>query len=117
MDNNNTSAIVLTAVISAVTAAALTAAIIFAVQNRQQIKAAAIRVKDKSVDVANNLKGKTVYVATNIKDKTVNAANTIKAKLIKKKNVEVCMDENCDIPEELTFEEADADLQILTVED
>ena len=102
--NNNTGAIVLTAVISAVTAAALTAAIIFAVQNRQQIKAAAIRVKNKSVDAANNLK-----------DKTVNVANTIKAKLTKKKAA--CADEECDIAEELTFEEADADLQILTIEE
>ena len=94
-NNNNTSAIVLTAVISAVTAAALTAAIIFAVQNRQQIKAAAVRVKDKSVNVA----------------------NTIKAKLKRKKKVDVCLDENCDIPEELTFEDADGELEIVTIED
>ena len=94
-NNNNTSAIILTAVISAVTAAALTAAIIFAVQNRQQIKAAAVRVKEKSVNVANN----------------------IKAKLKRKKNVDVCLDDTCDIPEELTFEDANADLEILTVED
>lgn len=94
-NNNNTSAIILTAVISAVTAAALTAAIIFAVQNRQQIKAAAVRVKEKSVNVANN----------------------IKAKFKRKKNVDVCLDDTCDIPEELTFEDANADLEILTVED
>ena len=94
-NNNNTSAIILTAVISAVTASALTSAIIFAVQNRQQIKAAAVRVKDKSVNVA----------------------STIKAKLKRKKKVDVCLDENCDIPEELTFEDADGELEIVTIED
>ena len=94
-NNNNTGTIVLTAVISAVTAAALTAGIIFALQNRHKIKAAAIRVKEKSVNVANN----------------------IKAKLKRKKNVDVCLDDTCDIPEELTFEDANADLEILTVED
>ena len=57
-NNNSTRTIVLTAIISAVSAAALTAGIIFAVQNRHKIKAAAIRVKDKSVTVANNIKAK-----------------------------------------------------------
>jgi Rieske Fe-S protein len=94
-NNNSTRTIVLTAIISAVSAAALTAGIIFAVQNRHKIKAAAIRVKDKSVSVANNLK----------------------AKLKKKKNVDISLDETYDIPEELSFEESDADLEILTAED
>mgnify|MGYP003314864675 FL=1 len=94
-NNNSTRTIVLTAIISAVSAAALTAGIIFAVQNRHKIKAAAIRVKDKSVTVANN----------------------IKAKLKKKKNVDISLDETYDIPEELSFEESDADLEILTAED
>ena len=94
-NNNSTRTIVLTAIISAVSAAALTAGIIFAVQNRHKITAAAIRVKDKSVAVANNLK----------------------AKLKKKKNVDISLDETYDIPEELSFEESDADLEILTAED
>ncbi len=94
-NNNSTRTIVLTAIISAVSAAALTAGIIFAVQNRHKIKAAAIRVKDKSVAVANNLK----------------------AKLKRKKNVDISLDETYDIPEELSFEESDADLEILTAED
>ena len=94
-NNNSTRTIVLTAIISAVSAAALTAGIIFAVQNRHKIKAAAIRVKDKSVTVANNLK----------------------AKLKKKKDIDISLDEEFDIPEELSFEENDADLEILTAED
>lgn len=94
-NNNSTRTIVLTAVISAVSAAALTAGIIFAVQNRHKIKAAAIRVKDKSVTVAKN----------------------IKAKLTRKKNVDISVDEDYDIPEELSFEEGDADLEILTAEE
>ncbi|MBQ1232370.1 MAG: hypothetical protein IIW17_09650 [Clostridia bacterium] len=94
-NNNSTRTIVLTAIISAVAAAALTAGIIFAVQNRHKIKAAAIRVKDKSVLVANN----------------------IKSKFKKKKNIEISVDEDTDIPEELSFEENDADLEILTAED
>ena len=94
-NNNSTRTIVLTAIISAVSAAALTAGIIFAVQNRHKIKAAAIRVKDKSVTVAKN----------------------IKAKFTRKKNVDISVDEGCDIPEELSFEEGDADLEILTAED
>lgn len=94
-NNNNTGAIVLTAVISAVSAAALTAGIIFAVQNRHKIKAAAVRVKDKSVTVANNLK----------------------AKFKRKKNVEISLDEECDIPEELSFEEDEAELEVLTAEE
>ena len=94
-NNNNTRTIVLTAIISAVSAAALTAAIIFAIQNRHKIKAAAIRVKEKSVTVANNLK----------------------AKFKRKNNVDISMDESYDIPEELSFEENDADLEILTAED
>ena len=94
-NNNSTRAIVLTAIISAVSAAALTAGIIFAVQNRHKIKAAAIRVKDKSVTVAKN----------------------IKTKFTRKKNVDISVDEGCDIPEELSFEEGDADLEILTAED
>ena len=94
-NNNSTRAIVLTAIISAVSAAALTAGIIFAVQNRHKIKAAAIRVKDKSVTVAKN----------------------IKAKFTRKKNVDISVDEGCDIPEELSFEEGDADLEVLTAED
>jgi hypothetical protein len=96
MENNNiTRTIVLTAIISAVSAAALTAGIILAVQNRHKIKAAAIRVKDKSVTVANN----------------------IKAKLKKKKDIDISLDEEFDIPEEISFEENDADLEILTAED
>ena len=94
-NNNSTRTIVLTAIISAVSAAALTAAIIFAIQNRHKIKAAAIRVKEKSVTVANNLK----------------------AKFKRKNNVDISMDESYDIPEELSFEENDADLEILTAED
>lgn len=94
-NNNNTGAIVLTAVISAVSAAALTAGIIFAIQNRHKIKAAAVRVKDKSVTVANNLK----------------------AKFKRKKNVEISLDEECDIPEELSFEEDEAELEVLTAEE
>lgn len=94
-NNNSTRTIVLTAIISAVSAAALTAGIIFAVQNRHKIKAVAIRVKDKSVTVANN----------------------IKAKLQKKKDIDISLDEEYDIPEELSFEENDADLEILTAED
>ena len=94
-NNNSTRTIVLTAIISAVSAAALTAGIIFAVQNRHKIKAAAIRVKDKSVTVANN----------------------IKAKLQKKKDIDISLDEEYDIPEDLSFEENDADLEILTAED
>ena len=94
-NNNSTRAIVLTAIISAVSAAALTAGIIFAVQNRHKIKAAAIRVKDKSVTVAKN----------------------IKAKFTRKKNVDISVDEGCDIPDELSFEEGDADLEVLTAED
>ncbi len=94
-NNNNTRAIVLTAIISAVSAAALTAGIIFAIQNRHKIKAVAVRVKDKSVNVANNLK----------------------AKFKRKKNVDISLDESYDIPEELSFEENDADLEILTAED
>jgi hypothetical protein len=94
-NNNSTRTIVLTAIISAVSAAALTAGIILAVQNRHKIKAAAIRVKDKSVTVANN----------------------IKAKLKKKKDIDISLDEEFDIPEELSFEENDADLEILTAED
>ena len=94
-NNNSTRTIVLTAIISAVSAAALTAGIIFAIQNRHKIKAAAIRVKDKSVTVANN----------------------IKAKFRKKKNVDISVDEDYDIPEELSFEEGDADLEILTAEE
>ena len=94
-NNNSTRTIVLTAIISAVSAAALTAGIIFAVQNRHKIKAAALRVKDKSVTVANN----------------------IKAKLQKKKDIDISLDEEYDIPEELSFEENDADLEILTAED
>jgi hypothetical protein len=94
-NNNSTRTIVLTAIISAVSAAALTAGIIFAVQNRHKIKAAAIRVKDKSVTVANN----------------------IKAKLKKKKDIDISLDEEFDIPEEISFEENDADLEILTAED
>jgi hypothetical protein len=94
-NNNSTRTIVLTAIISAVSAAALTAGIIFAVQNRHKIKAAAIRVKDKSVTVANN----------------------IKSKLKKKKDIDISLDEEFDIPEELSFEENDADLEILTAED
>ncbi len=94
-NNNSTRTIVLTAIISAVSAALLTAAIIFAIQNRHKIKAAAIRVKEKSAAVANNLK----------------------AKLKRKKNVDISLDESYDIPEELSFEENDADLEILTAED
>ena len=94
-NNNNTGAIILTAVISAVSAAALTAGIIFAVQNRDKIKATAIRVKDKSVAVAKNMK----------------------AKLAKKKNVEISLDEDYEIPEELSFEETDAELEIVTAEE
>jgi hypothetical protein len=94
-NNNSTRTIVLTAIISAVSAAALTAGIILAVQNRHKIKAAAIRVKDKSVTVANN----------------------IKAKLKKKNDIDISLDEEFDIPEELSFEENDADLEILTAED
>ena len=96
MENkNNTGAIVLTAIISAVSAAALTAGIIFAIQNRHKIKAAAIRIKEKSVAVANNLK----------------------AKMKKKKDVGIRLDESYDIPEELSFEDGDADLEIMTAED
>ena len=96
MENkNNTGAIVLTAIISAVSAAALTAGIIFAIQNRDKIKATAIRVKDKSVAVAKNMK----------------------AKLQRKKNVEIEVDDSYEIPEELSFEEGDADLEILTAEE
>lgn len=94
-NNNNTGAIVLTAIISAVSAAALTAGIIFAIQNRDKIKATAVRIKDKSVA----------------------AAQSMKAKLSKKKNVEISMDDDYEIPEELSFEEADADLEILTAEE
>jgi Rieske Fe-S protein len=94
-NNNNTGAIILTAVISAVSAAALTAGIIFAIQNRDKIKATAIRVKDKSVAAAKNMK----------------------AKLAKKKDVEINVDEDYEIPEELGIEEAAADLEILTVEE
>ena len=94
-NNNNTGAIILTAVISAVSAAVLTAGIIFAIQNRDKIKATAIRVKDKSVAAAKNMK----------------------AKLAKKKDVEINVDEDYEIPEELGFEEAAADLEILTVEE
>ncbi|MBQ7378364.1 MAG: hypothetical protein IJW70_01640 [Clostridia bacterium] len=94
-NNNNTGAIVLTAIISAVSAAALTAGIIFAVQNRHKIKATAVRIKDKSVAAAKNMK----------------------AKLTKKKNVEISVDEDYEIPEELGFEEADAELEILTAEE
>ena len=94
-NNNSTRTIVLTAVISAVSAAALTAGIIFAVQNRHKIKAAAIRVKDKSVTVAKN----------------------IKAKLTRKKNVDISVDEDYDIPEELSFEEGETDLEVLTAEE
>lgn len=93
-NNNSTRTIVLTAIISAVAAAALTAGIIFAVQNRHKIKAAAIRVKEKSATVAKNLKAK-----------------------FKKNNVEISVDEDTDIPEELSFEEGDADLEILTAEE
>lgn len=97
MDNkqNNTGAIVLTAIISAVAAAALTAGIIFAVQNRHKIKATAIRIKDKSIAAAKNMK----------------------AKLQRKKNIEISMDEDCEIPEDLGFEETTADLEILTAQD
>ncbi len=95
MDNKNTGAIVLTAIISAVSAAALTAGIIFAIQNKDKIKATAIRVKDKSVAAAKNMK----------------------AKLQRKKNVEIEVDEDYEIPEELSFEEGDADLEILTAEE
>ena len=94
-NNNSTRAIVLTAIISAVSAAALTAGIIFAVQNKHKIKAAAIRIKDKSVTVAKN----------------------IKAKFTKKKDIDISVDEDYDIPEELSFEEGEADLEILTAED
>ena len=94
-NNNSTRTIVLTAIISAVTAAALTAAIIFAVQNRHKIKAAAIRVKEKSAVIASNLK----------------------AKFKKKNNVDITLDESYDIPEELSFEESDADLEILSAEE
>ena len=94
-NNNSTRTIVLPAVISAVSAAALTAGIIFAVQNRHKIKAAAIRVKDKSVTVAKN----------------------IKAKLTRKKNVDISVDEDYDIPEELSFEEGETDLEVLTAEE
>lgn len=94
-NNSNTGAIILTAVISAVSAAALTAGIILAIQNRDKIKATAIRVKDKSVAAAKNMK----------------------SKLSKKKDVEINVDEDYEIPEELGFEEADADLEILTVEE
>ena len=95
MDNKNTGALVLTAIISAVSAAALTAGIIFAIQNKDKIKATAIRVKDKSVAAAKNMK----------------------AKLQRKKNVEIEVDEDYEIPEELSFEEGDADLEILTAEE
>lgn len=95
MDNKNTGAIVLTAIISAVSAAALTAGIIFAIQNKDKIKATAIRVKDKSVAAAKNMK----------------------AKLQRKKNVEIEVDEDYEIPEELSFEEGDADVEILTAEE
>ncbi len=96
MENkNNTGAIVLTAIISAVSAAALTAGIIFAIQNRHKIKATAIRIKDKSVAAAKNMK----------------------AKLSRKKNVEISVDEGFEIPEEIGFEEADAELEILTAEE
>ena len=96
MENkNNTGAIVLTAIISAVSAAALTAGIIFAIQNRHKIKATAIRIKDKSVAAAKNMK----------------------AKLSRKKNVEINVDEDYEIPEEIGFEEADAELEILTAEE
>lgn len=94
-NNNNTGAIILTAVISAVSAAALTAGIIFAVQNRDKIKATAVRIKDKSVAAAKNMK----------------------AKLAKKKNVEISLDEDYEIPEELSFEETDAELEIVTSEE
>lgn len=94
-NNNNTGAIVLTAVISAVAAAALTAGIIFAIQNREKIKTTVINVKDKSVSVAKNMK----------------------AKFAKKKDVEISVDEDSEIPEELSFEEAEADLEILTAEE
>lgn len=95
MENKNTGAIVLTAIISAVSAAALTAGIIFAIQNKDKIKATAIRVKDKSVSVAKNMK----------------------TKLQRKKNVEIDVDESYEIPEELSFEEGDADLEIVTAEE
>ena len=95
MDNKNTGAIVLTAIIRAFSAAALTAGIIFAIQNKDKIKATAIRVKDKSVAAAKNMK----------------------AKLQRKKNVEIEVDEDYEIPEELSFEEGDADLEILTAEE
>ncbi len=92
---NNTGAILLTAAISAVAAAALTAGIIFAVQNREKIKATAVRIKNKSVAAAQNMK----------------------AKLKRKKNVEFSVDEDSEIPEELSFEDTGADLEILTAED
>lgn len=94
-NNNNTGAIILTAVISAVSAALLTAGIIFAIQNRDKIKATAVRIKEKSVAAAKNMK----------------------AKLAKKKNVEISMDEDYEIPEDLSFEEDDAELEIVTAEE
>ena len=92
---NNTGAILLTAAISAVVAAALTAGIIFAIQNRDKIKASAIRLKNKSVAAAKNMK----------------------AKLQKKKNVKFSVDQDSESPEELSFEDTGADLEILSAED
>lgn len=96
MDNKkNTGAIILTALISAVAAAALTAAIIFAVQNREKIKATAVRIKDKSVAAAQNMK----------------------AKFQRKKNVKFDVEDECEIPEDLSFEESPAELEILNAEE
>lgn len=96
MDNKkNTGAIILTALISAVAAAALTAAIIFAVQNREKIKATAVRIKDKSVAAAQNMK----------------------AKFQRKKNVKFDVEDECEIPEDLSFEESPAELEILSAEE
>ena len=92
---NNTGAIILTAAISAIAAAALTAGIIFAIQNREKIKASAVRLKNKSVAAAQNMK----------------------AKMQKKKNVKFTVDQDSEIPEELSFEDVDADLEILNAED
>ena len=96
MENKkNTGAILLTALISAVAAAALTAAIIFAVQNREKIKATAVRIKNKSVAAAQNMK----------------------AKFQKKKNVKFNVEDGCEIPEDIGFEEGPAELEILSAED
>ena len=92
---NNTGAIILTAVITAVAVAILTVGIIYAVKNKDKIKAAAVRLKNKSAAAAANMK----------------------AKFARKKNMTVALDEDYEIPEDIGFEESAADLEILTAED